>query len=244
LALAQRAHWLHRWSNRGLRILGITPCIQGAPPPVGVIVSNHLSYLDILLFSASIPCVFIAKSEIRKWPLLGWLADGGGTLFIDRKQRSDSQVIGEQMLAVLEQGVSIVFFPEGTTTSGSEVLRFHSSLFEYAVQAQVLVTAACVSYASPDAFVARDVCYWGDMVLAPHLWKLNSIRNIVGNLVFAHRSSRFTDRRTAALTTHNEVAILLEQMAPVLAEQTMRPVCIPRPPIPPAEVSKSWEHWV
>ena len=242
LTLIQRAHWLQRWCTRVLRNLGVTPCIQGVPPPAGVIVSNHLSYLDILLFSASVPCVFIAKSEIRKWPLLGWLADGGGTLFIDRNQRSESQAIGEQMLAVLEQGVSIVFFPEGTSTDGSEVLRFHSSLFEYAVQAQVPVTAACVSYASPDACVARDVCYWSDMVLVPHLWKLNSIRSIVGNLVFSSGSSTFTDRRTAALTTHDEVAVMLEQMAPVLAEQTMRPVCISRPPIPPAEVSKSWEH--
>jgi len=77
------------------------------------------------------------------------------------------------------------------------------------VQAQVPVTAACVSYASPDACVARDVCYWGDMVLVPHLWKLNSIRSIVGNLAFSSASSTFTDRRTAALTTHDEVAIML-----------------------------------
>jgi 1-acyl-sn-glycerol-3-phosphate acyltransferase len=218
LSLPERVDWLQRWCRRVLRILGVAPYVQGAPQ-AGVIVANHLSYLDILLFGSATPCVFVAKSEIRRWPLLGWLAAGAGTLFIDRNQRSQAHAVGERMLEVLRQGISIVFFPEGTTTDGSEVLRFHSSLFEYAVRAQVPVTSACVSYASPEASVGEDICYWGNAVLVPHLWRLNAIGQISGNLVFAEKSATYADRRTAAAATHAEVVEMLLALRSIPAQR-------------------------
>ena len=240
LALPERVDWLQRWCRRVLRGLGVTPYIQGEPR-AGMIVANHLSYLDILLFGAATPCVFVAKSEIRRWPLLGWLATGAGSLFIDRSQRSGAQAVGERMLEVLRQGISIVFFPEGTTSDGSEVWRFHSSLFEYAVRAQAPVTAACLSYTSQDASVEKDICYWGDAVLVPHLWRLNGIRQISGNLVFAEKSSTYADRRTAAAATHDEIVEMLREMRPALAAVEYF-VGGEAAPLPPGQILNSREQ--
>ncbi len=142
LSLEQRALWLHHACALVLRSLGIACRVAGRPPHRGIIVANHLSYLDILILSAATPCCFVAKSEINRWPYFGWAARAGGTLFVDRSSRAGVAQVAESIAERLQLSVPVLFFPEGTSTDGGTVLPFHASLFEPAVRAGAPVTPA------------------------------------------------------------------------------------------------------
>ena len=88
LTLAQRAHWLHRACRRVSRALAIHATVEGCPPSRGLVVANHLSYLDIVILSAVMPCFFVSKSEVDRWPYFGRAARSGGTIFINRSSRA------------------------------------------------------------------------------------------------------------------------------------------------------------
>src|SRR5262249_52037916 len=148
--LAQRPYPLHRWSARLLPWVGVTVDCQGRPPEGGLIVSNHVSYLDILVFSGGARCAFVAKREVRSWPGVGWIATLGGAIYIDRARRDDTHSIQPQMAASLAAGVRLVLFPEGTSSDGTQVLPFRSSLFQPAVENQAPITPACISYEIED----------------------------------------------------------------------------------------------
>ncbi len=124
-------------------------CSAGVPglarPTRGLICSNHLSYLDILAYAAAVPCIFISRSDVRRWPVFGWCARAGGTIFIDRQSRASTERVARQMAEALEAGVPILLFPEGTSTDGSSVLRFHPSLLEPAIHQEQEITAAAIS---------------------------------------------------------------------------------------------------
>ena len=129
-----RAKFTSWWAKKLLRILNILLSVHGARPATDarnlIVAANHISWLDIFVINAAQPCRFIAKAEIRDWPIAGWLCDKAGTIFIRRARRSDTARINETMHNVLAEGATIGFFPEGTTTSGDKLLKFHTSLFE------------------------------------------------------------------------------------------------------------------
>ncbi len=134
---AERRRSLVRWwSARLVRLLGVEVRVAGAPPSPGsaaMIAANHISWLDIFVVMGVQPARFIAKSEIRDWPVAGWIAERAGTLFIRRARRHDTARINEQVHAAFAEGACVGLFPEGTTTEGDHLLRFHSSLFEPAI---------------------------------------------------------------------------------------------------------------
>jgi 1-acyl-sn-glycerol-3-phosphate acyltransferase len=138
----QRAALLAVWSSRILKTLDLKISFSGEPHPEGLIVSNHLSYLDILVFSSIANCVFVSKSEVKSWPVVGWVATMSGAVYVDRSRRTDTQSVQPEMKAALARGLRLAMFPEGTSTDGSSVLRFHSSLFQPAIDLNAPVTAA------------------------------------------------------------------------------------------------------
>ena len=97
--------------------------------PAGLVACNHISWIDIFVIQAHCPCIFIAKSEIRAWPLVGWLVAGSGTIFIERGNRRAIPGVIEQAQRYFSKGERVAFFPEGTTSDGTGVLPFHASLF-------------------------------------------------------------------------------------------------------------------
>lgn len=204
---ASRADILHRWNLRILASIGVEVSVVGPVPAQGLIVSNHLSYLDILVFSATAPCVFVSKSEVKSWPLVGWVAALTGTVFIDRSSPSETQRVWPQMHDRLQAGTRVVLFPEGTSTNGHEVLPFHSSLFEAAVTSSAPTTAGYISYAllANDGDPSMDVCYWGDMTMLPHLIKLLTKTNVRATIRFAQQSKVFSNRKQAALELQRDV---------------------------------------
>lgn len=207
LTLERRAQWLHWACSLVLRSLGIHCEVEGRPPAGGLVVSNHLSYLDILILSAAMPCFFVAKAEIRNWPYFGRAARAGGTLFIDRSSFASAEQVASLIAERLSLHVPILFFPESTSTDGSSVLRFHSWLFEPAVRAEVPVTAVAVRYVIGGGALERDLCWFGDDAFLPHLWKALGASGFRAEATFGEPHV-YSDRRTAARQTRAEITAM------------------------------------
>jgi 1-acyl-sn-glycerol-3-phosphate acyltransferase len=201
-SLAARARWLQRASRRHLRLFELAPETTGPIPSRGLLVCNHLSYLDILVLSSITPAVFVAKREIKSWPLFGRLADWAGTLFIDRERRTHVRQMNAAIQSVLDQGLLVVLFPEGTSSNGQTVLPFKSSLLEPAAQTTHPLAIGSIQYQLEAGDVGEDVCYWGDMVFFPHLINLTSHRAIRASVRFAPMERTGADRKELARQLH------------------------------------------
>lgn len=209
LTLARRALWLQSAVRGVLTGLEIQVEQRGAAPAAGLVVANHLSYLDILAIAAVMPCFFIAKIEVGRWPFFGWAARMGGTIFLKRGDLSSAVAAEGQIAARLsaEKNTPVLLFPEGTSTDGSQVQRFHSRLFTPAIQASAPVTAAAVGYQFGDGAPERTLCWYGDATFLGHLWKVLAAGSFVATVSFG--STRvYEDRRTAANATRAEVEAL------------------------------------
>jgi 1-acyl-sn-glycerol-3-phosphate acyltransferase len=174
---------LHETCRRSLAALDIQVEVEGTPPTSGLLVSNHLSYLDILIYSSVVPCAFVSKAEVGHWPVIGQYAINGGTIFVERGQLSSSRHGNQAIVEYLKAGVPVVLFPEGTTSDGAKVLRFHSSMLQPAIDAGVTVTPCAVQYEVSDG-TERDVAWWGEMTLAPHVLKLTGRRSVRAKVSF------------------------------------------------------------
>lgn len=202
--LERRAQWNHSSAIWVTRLLGIRLQITGKPPERGLLVSNHLSYLEILVFGAALPCYLVSKAEISRWPFFGFLARAGGTIFVDRSSRASAEDVTEQIAERLKGAVPVLFFPEGTSTNGNELLRFHSRFYTPAVAAGVPVTAAAVRYVPDDGSPESELCWYGKAPFLPHVWKALGASNFTAELTFGEPRI-FTSRRTAADQTHAEI---------------------------------------
>ncbi len=174
-------------------------------PQSGLLVCNHLSYLDVVVLSSIGPCVFVAKRDVAAWPLFGWLAHAAGTIFVDRERRLASADVVDLVREAIAGGSLVVLFPEGTSSDGSTVLPFKSSLLESAVQLRCPVAAAAIEHALEDGSVADEVCYWGDMTLLPHLLNLFSKREIRSKCSFSLPKIRAGDRKEIATELREEI---------------------------------------
>jgi 1-acyl-sn-glycerol-3-phosphate acyltransferase len=204
----ERAIWLHQSCQFVLRRTGFGLRVIGEPPASGLLVSNHLSYLDIMLYGAVMPCVFVSKTEVRGWPILGLLAALGGTVFIDRGSKGSAAEAADQIQKLLADGILVLIFPEGTSSDGAEVLRFHTSLFEPAIRAAAPVTAAAISYAAIPNVPESSLCYYGDISFAPHILKTMQLPVVTGTIRFAPSRHSYADRKQAARETRQQVAQL------------------------------------
>ena len=216
----ERADWLHRFAARALRGLGIEINVEGAFPERGAVISNHLSYLDIVVFAALHRCVFVSKAEIQGWPVLGWMTDMSGAVYVARGHGGSAMKARQGMRATVDAGLPVVFFPEGTTSDGSGLLPFHSGLLAQAMTLRTPVTAAHIGYTleednGPDVTVGNDVCYWGDVTLLPHVFRLLGLRGVKAEVRFAERPIAFSSdvlhRKLAAREARAAVMALVEQ---------------------------------
>lgn len=153
------------------------------------IVGNHLSYLDIILVGCKKPGLFVAKKEVRSWPLLGQLAWLGGTIFVDRSKRgkADRPYIG-QIANYLKQGLTILVFPEGTSTEGDSVLPFKKTIFSSPILGETPVLPLTVKYVSvnnkPFGPENRDlVCWYADMTFVDHFWGMLNLNEFTVEIV-------------------------------------------------------------
>jgi 1-acyl-sn-glycerol-3-phosphate acyltransferase len=200
-ALAARALWLQRTSRRTLRIFKFEAQVAGPVPSGGLLVSNHLSYLDVPVMASLTPAVFVAKHEIKSWPVIGWLARLAGTLFIDRGRRMDVAPVNAAVQTALDGGALVVVFPEGTSSD----LSFKSSLLEPATRQVHSLSISLIQYELDDGDASKDVCYWGDVTFFGHLLNLLSKRTFRASVRFAPIQSIDTSRKELAQQLHSEM---------------------------------------
>src|SRR5689334_5317604 len=167
-----RGRVLRWWAKAAASSLNVKiTTIGAAPPPPFVLVSNHLSYLDVVVLATRADCRFIAKRDVASWPLIGLLCQAAGTLFVDRENRRDLVRVNAAIGRAMQEGAGVVLFAEGTSSKGATVLPFKPGLFELAARDELPVVYAALSYAVPrdEPPAHLSVCWWGDMTFINHL---------------------------------------------------------------------------
>lgn len=208
---AMRAQWLQSGCRRVLRVFHVSINTGGDIPGRGLLVCNHLSYLDIIVLGAIAPAKFVSKSEVRGWPVFGWFAHLAGTVFVRREQRSDARRSTSEIQDALDAGSLVVLFPEGTSSDGATVLPFKSVSLSVATNPEIPLTAGFICYAMEDGSVADEVCYWRDMTLVPHLLNLLGKRSISARVSFAPVVERSSDRKQLARELQARVSRLMAE---------------------------------
>jgi 1-acyl-sn-glycerol-3-phosphate acyltransferase len=212
---ARRRELGSRWAQDLLALLAIRLECEGEPPQSleagALIAANHVSWLDVFAIGAVRHTRFVAKSEIRDWPVAGMIAERAGTLFVHRARRHDTGRIANQVKEALAAGDCVGLFPEGTTTEGDRLLKFHSSLFEPAVAHGTRVHPVAVRYLHPDGTPCRAAAFVGDLTFAQSLGLVIRTREIVVRVAFAPPvEPAGRNRREVASETQQRIATLLD----------------------------------
>lgn len=164
---------IQTWARWTLRAAGIRVKSTGKPwISAGLVLPNHVSWLDILVIDSVAPCSFIAKAEIRSWPLVGLLCDRAGTLFIERGRRHAVHQVLETATEQLRAGGRVAVFAEGTTSDGTVVLPFHANLVEAAVRANCAVQPLALRYEDGSGQRSTAVDFVGATTFAQSLWRV------------------------------------------------------------------------
>jgi len=196
-----RAYVFHLWARIIVSTLGMRIRVEGEPPPSPfLLVANHLSYVDIVLLVSRVPCTFVARADLKDWPLFGPMVPAGGTLFLNRDQKRDIPRVIELLKVPYEAGVGVVIFPEGSSSNGETVPPFRSSLLEPAARGQFPVYHASIRYETPEGLPSarESVCWWGDMEFLPHLIGLFGLPRFDADLVFGKEPIVSGDRKQLA----------------------------------------------
>ncbi|GGP26900.1 lysophospholipid acyltransferase family protein [Silvimonas amylolytica] len=188
LSQEERIDYTHWWSMRLAQILGITVRVQGiAPgryPPNHLLLSNHISWLDIFILNAVTVSRFVAKSEIREWPLIGRLCCHTGTLFIEREKKRDAHRVNNAMIEALQSEHCVAVFPEGTTSDGSRILPFRSSLMQAALDSRATIQPVYLRYTDADGNYNPIPAYIDDMSIVSSLWQILGARGLHAEINF------------------------------------------------------------
>lgn len=209
LSSDQKEARISAWAHALLGRLAIELIVVGQPPAQGplLLAANHISWLDIVVMHAARYCRFVSKADVRRWPLIGTLAAGAGTLFIERESRRDAMRVVHHMTERLHAGDVLAIFPEGTTSDGVTLLPFHANLFQAAISANAPVLPMALRFTDAqtgDHSLAP--CYINDDTLLSSLWRTLSAPSLRAILVFGDpQSAQGRDRRTWASDLRNEI---------------------------------------
>lgn len=211
-----RADWLHRFCARSMRRMGITITTHGRFPERGALITNHQTYVDIVTLAALHPCVFVSKAELVKVQVLGWMTTMAGTVFVERGRGGSALRASTGLRAASEAGLPVVFFPEGTTTNGREMLPFHSGMLAQVMTEGQPITAGYLTYSmasdnGADVSVEENVC-WGDRPMFAHVFTFLGLRGVHVEVRFASAPIAFSSdvlhRKAAAVEARSAVAAL------------------------------------
>ncbi|MEI7456325.1 MAG: lysophospholipid acyltransferase family protein [Nitrosomonadales bacterium] len=208
---------LRRWSADLLHILNIrieitaTDAIDKLAP--GLIVSNHISWLDVFVLNSVIPTRFVAKSEVKSWPVIGWLCTRSQTLFIERGRARDAARLNTHIFDLLQSGESLAVFPEGTSTDGRHVADFHASLLQPAIDAAANVYPLALRYQDAQGAHSLAPAYIGEITFATSLWNILMCRNLHAHLTVTSTlcASDF-ERRALTSKARQQICAALARM--------------------------------
>lgn len=207
-----------RWAKQLLAMLGFVLDVRLAEgavlPPSGLIVANHVSWIDIYALNATTPVAFVSKAEVRQWPVIGWLAAHTDTIFLRRGSRGHAKVVNGEIDATMSTGTHVALFPEGTTTDGTHLLHFHGALLQPAVESGQPVIPVAISYHEADGRPSLAPAYAGDTTMGQCLAAILTRRTLIARVqILAPLStgadSPYADRRTLARTAHAQIAAAL-----------------------------------
>ena len=186
MSVAEQHSAVQQWAQGVLRIMGIELQVHGRAHagPV-LLVANHISWLDIVVMLAAQYCRFVAKSELKAWPLVGPLATAAGTLYIERASSRDALRVVHHMAERLQAGDVLAVFPEGTTGNGVEVLPFHANLLQAAIAAQAPAQAVGLRFVDAWGQPSFAPCYIGDDTFLGSVWRTLCARGLVVHVAFA-----------------------------------------------------------
>ncbi|MES2958043.1 MAG: lysophospholipid acyltransferase family protein [Pseudomonadota bacterium] len=208
-----RIQW---WSVTLLRRLGIGLRVQGAPRAgATLLAANHVSWLDIAAIHAAAPQArFVSKSNVKHWPLVGWLVAGAGTLFIERESKRDALRVVHQMAEALRAGDMVAVFPEGTTGAGRELLPFHANLLQAAVASATPVQPVVLRFHQPGQVFSRAAEFIGDTTLLQSVWRMACAKGLqVDVLLLDAEASVHADRRALAAHLRERIDAVLARAA-------------------------------
>lgn len=176
-----------RWARRLLRHLGIrlelAETTSGTPLHApALLVANHVTWLDVFVINAAAQATFVCKSEVRDWPLLGFLCHRAGTVFIERDRRSAARQVNQALTNLLVQGERIAVFPEGTTTDGNDLLDFRTALLQAAIDADGLVQPLALRYADRHGRLPKHFAYCGETTLWQSICAIAAAQDVTARL--------------------------------------------------------------
>lgn len=210
LPLAWRRALKARWSRQLLAVLGVRLSVSGPPTGGGLLVANHVSWLDIYAINALVPTAFVAKDDVRAWPLIGWLSVQAETIFMRRGNRSAAMRTKAQLVAGLRAGGCIGVFPEGTTSAGASVLPFHSALFQSVIDARSQVMPVAVRYTDKAGGLSAAPVYIGETSLWQCLRAIADEEGLAVHLAFLPPlDCDSSDRRQIADSAQRAIAASL-----------------------------------
>jgi 1-acyl-sn-glycerol-3-phosphate acyltransferase len=212
ITLERRARWGQQTARLILACVGIRCRVEGTPPTQGLVVSNHLGIIDVLILSADMPCFFVAKIEVSGMSVFGWAAHACGTIFLDRSSHDSSLSVADQMIERFKLQIPVLLFPEGTSTDGSQLLPFHPRLIDPATSTGTQITTATIRYVLKDGTPEKELCWWGDEPFGPHMLKVLGVAGFSATVRFGEPKV-YNDRRVAADSTRDEITAVREEMA-------------------------------
>jgi 1-acyl-sn-glycerol-3-phosphate acyltransferase len=228
--LAIRRRILQSWSSGLLDIFNVRIQIAGNDPlrtlRHGLIVTNHISWLDVFVLNAVVPMRFVAKSEVRRWPAIGWLCARAQTLFIERGKARSAARINVQLVDLLQRGECLAIFPEGTTTDGLQVEHFHSSLLQPAIDAGAQVHPIAIRYQDRCGAHSMASAYIGEMSFGASMWNILSAPELHVRLVATPPlDASGTERRNLTRTVRHHISTTLAAMhaTPVMSPHVATP---------------------
>jgi 1-acyl-sn-glycerol-3-phosphate acyltransferase len=209
LSVAQKEARIQAWAMALLARMSIQLVVTGKPPETGpmLLAANHISWLDIIVMHSARYCRFVSKADVQHWPLIGTLASGAGTLFIERESRRDAMRVVNHMAERLTAGDVLAIFPEGTTSNGLELLPFHANLFQAAIFSQMPVLPVALQFVDA-ASGSRSLapCYIDDDTLLGSIWRTLTAPPLCAVVIFGEpQLAQDRDRRAWAVDVRSAV---------------------------------------
>lgn len=203
------------WGKTTAKFLSITVRVEGKRPrPPFFLVSNHLSYVDIIVLLKTLDTTIVSKSEVKDWPVVGLIARSIGIVFIDRKNKMDIHRVNKEISSKVSAHRGLALFPEGTTSPGASVLRFRPSLLEFPAQSNLGVHYCSIHYELPDSrnSAHETVCWWGGNSMHSHLFELAKESSILATIRFGDKVIVESDRKILAAALHKKVSGIFKPM--------------------------------
>jgi 1-acyl-sn-glycerol-3-phosphate acyltransferase len=205
------------WARRVLKSLRVQVEVVGTTRPAGpvLLVSNHISWLDILALHATCHCRFVAKANVKRWPLIGRLSTAAGTFYVDRASRRDARRVVELVANALKEGEIIAVFPEGTTGDGREVLPFHANLIQGAILANAPAQPVALQFVDRQSRALCNVSYMGDDSLVGSIWRTIRLPDLCAVVTFGRpQFAEGRNRRVWAEDLRREIAAIVSPPLP------------------------------